>query len=75
MSCSDPSLTQTLYSTIDATYDFLVAFFGGVFVVFLSLQTVNDAAGMPVSGALIGGSRTHPRVGCFLSACGWPVVA
>jgi hypothetical protein len=54
MSRSDPSLSQSLRSTVGATYDFLVSFLGGVFVVFLSLQTVNDAAGMPVSESLVG---------------------
>jgi hypothetical protein len=54
MSRSDSSLSQTLWSVVDATYDFLIAFLGSVFVVFLSLLVVNDAAGSPVSESLVG---------------------
>lgn len=70
MSPSDPSLSRSLRSTVDATYDFLIAVLGGVFVVFLSLQTMNDAAGMPVSESLVG------AVACVLAfGASYPLVA
>lgn len=72
MSRSDPSLSQFLRLTVDATYDFFVAFLGGAFVVLLLLKTVNDAADMPVSELLVVAVALVLAFGASYPLVAWP---